>query len=346
MTILPKTINFKNVKETKDLPVSWMSTLDTDIKRAGAYEMECKDNGIPCDPGKIAELIGGKIAHLRQTTLNNGLKFVTIHLADGTQIFDDHEYGGLFSCDCGHIKDLPCAHLAEAMRGADLGDGFVLNMTISGRGGTTTYAEKKFTVEGKKVEIHYSVEPESEHEAGYLTFAYKVVVPGEFTFPVKNMSNGGTIEEITETTTAKNVEVRIRTEATSKTGGEKHPVCRASVSVAYNLPIRLYTTSWDQVEFKFGIDGAIEEVVGISQSDKPNPDWKDEELLKVIRKAENEWFQYSASSPEAALLARVVFGKDITELKLDTQQSLSSLLKAATDGADVNLPELMAFLSA
>ena len=103
MTELLPTVDYQGIVTVKDLPVSWMSTAGRNIYTAGEYERQCKARGEVADPQRIAELINGDIVHLRLTILGNGLRYVTIHKEDGTQIYNDHEYGGLITCNCGAI---------------------------------------------------------------------------------------------------------------------------------------------------------------------------------------------------------------------------------------------------
>ncbi len=162
--MLQPIIDLKSVKEVKDLPVYWVSTHKVDIKKAGEYEKQCKARGKTLSSEEIARLLGNNTVHLRQHTLENGIRYVTIHQEDGTEIYDDRKYGGLFTCNCGAIHDSPGAISAiwDLEKKPDLGDGFRLIGTNTSdnhaRYGTTdSVVEKEYTVSGKKAKVHYSL---------------------------------------------------------------------------------------------------------------------------------------------------------------------------------------------
>ncbi len=323
---LKPTVDYSDVAEIKDLPVFWVSADDADIDGAGAYERSCKQQGEKPDPDELKKILGGSMVHLRQTTLRNGIRFVTIHKEDGTEIFDDHEYGGLISCNCGAIHDSVCVTAAHVIRDIDLGDGFNLSMTISGvgsrgYGSTSSFVEKKFSVQGKEVEVHQTTEPASVHDAGHLMFQYKIWEPSK----------------------QKLITVGIHTPSRDKTGGRNHPNCESSVKVAFNLSTSRYESSWDQVEFKFGIDGRLIEIVGISQESAPNPEWKDQDMLHAIKKGGNSWFHYTSDDHAAHVFSQQIFGKDIVSMQQDTGMSLTLLMKSAIQELDIDLAKVLVF---
>ena len=137
----PPTVDFTRVKEVRDLDVGWISSQGANIDAAGKYENEMKAAGQPVDQDKLVEVLGGDKVHYRLTTLENGLKFVDIvRDTDGEQIYSDTEYHGLISCNCGAIHDSPAVSTPDHVRGTDIGDGFQLNMTVSGHSDTKGYA--------------------------------------------------------------------------------------------------------------------------------------------------------------------------------------------------------------
>lgn len=347
MIPLQPTIDYRAIKEVKDLPFSWISTHDQDIKAAGNYEKECKTHGVDSNRTKIAELIRNKTAHLRQTTLENGLRYVTIHLKEGEQIFDEHEYAGLISCNCEAIHDSPSVKMADAIRGTNLGDGIKLNMTISGHskgyGSTASYAEKEFEVDGKKVKVHYSITPESVHEDGRLTFSYEVNTPGLVNYKVKNLSNDGRIETKTKPITAKHLKLEVCTAATSETDYKNNPYCRSSILISHNLNSP-YNEKFDKMEFKFRLDGTLDEIVGISQGTNPNPEWTDKQVLVAIKKGQNDWFRYNAQSSEAQVLTQAIFGQNVSQLKHNTRETLSALMESAIKEMDIDIEKAVKFI--
>lgn len=348
--MLPPTVDYSTIRETRALPVSWMSTHGVSIKSAGDYERDCKRRGIQADPAEIARLIDGPMVHLEETILAGGLRYVGIFSEDGEQIFNDSMYGGLISCGCGAIHDSECVTMADAIRGTDLGDGFELQMTVSGNskgyGRTSSYVDKNYTVDGKDVEVRYSIDPQSENEAGHLSFGFKTVQTGPHTQTVRYITEehpDGELREVTETITKKIVEVKINTQYTNATGGKNHPNCVSSISVALNLGNR-FNTQWDQVEFKFGIDGKLEEIVGISQSDNENPEWSSPELLGAIQKGSNGWFRYSANDPEAKVISEALLGVDITQMRHNTRDTLNALMQLAIKEEDIDLGAVLNFI--
>ncbi|MBK8201431.1 MAG: hypothetical protein IPK68_03600 [Bdellovibrionales bacterium] len=64
----------------------WISALDSDLDAAGELEKQRKAEGRSATPEELADILGGSQVHLRSTTLGNGLVYVTIHKADGTEI--------------------------------------------------------------------------------------------------------------------------------------------------------------------------------------------------------------------------------------------------------------------
>jgi len=329
MIQLQPTIDCKAIIEVKDLPVFWMSIPGRDITIVGNYVRECKARGVNSDPTKVADLIGGRTAHLRQTTLENGLRYVTIHLKDGKQIFNEHEFAGLFSCNCGAIHDSLSVQTANAIHDTDLGDGIKLDMTISGHnegyGRTSSYAKKEFEVAGKKVKVHYSIVPKSVHEDGHLSFSYEVKTPGS------------------EPITAKFVKLGIHTVATSEPDNKNDLYCRSSISVAHNLSNHPYDGQFDQMEFKFGLDGRLEEIVGRSQGTNPNPEWTDGQVLAAIKKGQNDWFGYNVHSPEAQVLSQAIFGQDVTQLRHNTRETLNAIMEATIKEIDIDVPKTLRF---
>lgn len=313
---VPPTLDFRAVKEMKDLPVRWMSSRNANIEAAAEYERACKQRGEPADHRRLADLLGGEEVHLRQTVLANGLSYVTIHNEDGKQIFDDTQYHGLISCSCGAIHDSACVASPDFIRGTKLGDGFELETTVSGEsrgfGATTTFAEKKFMVGPTSIDVHYSVEPESKPHPGRIHFVHE--------------ANAGD----------KYIKIDIR--------GEPGLNAPTSVEVSRNLASDHLKEAFDQVEFKFGADGKLEEVVGISQSDRPNPDWADPETCRAVLKGQRRWFRYGPKDPEAKIIARSVFGKDVTRLRCLAGPTLDGFLRAAADGVEADLRSTVQFV--
>ena len=321
------------VTEVRDLPISWVSA--GDISLAGAYEKECKKEGKTADPQRIAELLGNNVVHLRQHNLLNGLRYVTIRQADGTEVFSDSKYAGLTSCNCGAIHDSPAVTSATwALQDKpDLGNSFRLQGTSASEnphkyGATKSTVEKEFVApNGKKVKVYYSLSPDFEGDGGSLSFNYVVSTPGILQYKIKS---DGELKDKTHPITSKLVKVRIWSPTDSD-------VCQSSITIAHNLPNSPYQGLYDQVEFKFDNNSGLEEVVGISQGSNQNPEWADPKVLDAIRKGSNTWFHYHVWDREAQVLATAVFGKDITQLRHDTRGTLDALMVAAIKEMDIDL---------
>ncbi len=322
----PPTIDFSSIKEVRDLNVGWMSSDGANIDAAGAYEKECKVAGVPADPDKLAEILGGAMVHYRMSTLKNGLKYVGIFRdADGTQIYSDTAYHGLISCNCGAIHDSPAVSTPDHVRGTDIGDGFHLSMTVSGHssgyGSTSTCAEKEYTVGNSEVKVSYYLKPPTQG-SGHFWLRYEGRDYEQRTHQVNVIGKG--LEDRNERVCAKLTQVEFR--------GEPDKNVKIEVAVAINLANSTSNTEWDQVTFKFGQDGKIEEIVGLSATDKPNPEWTDVARLLAMKKGQHNWFEYSASDPKARLITQAVFGRDITKNSHQAARSLNSVMAAVVAG--------------
>ncbi len=353
------TVDYQSIQEVRDLPVSWRSTHGRSLNQAAAYERDCRRKGLSPDRRFIDNLIAAPRVHLRETILANGLRYVTIHDDDdnGRMVFDDHEYYGLISCNCGAIHDKPAVGSAKAINNADLGDGFKLAMTISGespevsRSSTVSYVEKEFSTATGKVKVHYNLNPFDPHEAGRLRFEYEHFTDGELSYRLKELSAGqAKVRREKKEYLARQVTVRISGDSTkvNKSILEEgnHPYCTSSVEVAYNLASNLwhcYNGAWDQVRFEFGMDGALEKVIGISKTMNPCPVIQDPFTSIAMRKGKNEWFEYDARAIQSKLLARAFLGKDVTSLQHNAAETLDALVDAATKGQDVDPLQLLQF---
>jgi hypothetical protein len=380
--LLP-TVDYNAVKSVEDLPISWMSTQGRDLKAAGAYELECKSKKIKPDPAKLAKLIGGNMIHSRKTTLENGLRYITFHTADGTQVFDDKEYAGLWSCSCGEIKNQPHCDTPKFLKGANLGDGFKLITTIvgitdDGRKISDTFAEKKFSVGKKDVEISYTIQPPTKNQPSRLYFNYEETTNIDIVFPAENARTRKIVEYEKKSMISKKVHVEIRSDA--EKDGKFTPYCNTNLRMLlvvppYRIPDYEYIDR-DQIDFEFGTDGKIIKIKGISTSPKeeqltsaadpkdslalhlsdtcfywkegtsqdPNPEWTSPEVLSAIKKGKNKWFNYSAESPEGILLAKTILGIDSTNQKHDARGTLNALIDAAIKNQDIDVARAFKFL--
>ncbi len=96
-------------------------------------------------------------------------------------------------------------------------------------------------------------------------------------------------------------------------------------------------------QFPFWSGGKLTGIVGISRSPGINPHWTDPELLRAVRKGEGQVFRYAPTSPEAAVIFRTVFGREISSLEGISFNSVNHLFAAAVQETAVVLPELLQF---
>ncbi len=308
----------------RDLPVTWMSANNADIRTAGKYEGWSKSRGVEPDSSKLTSFLGGDIVHLRLTKLSNGLRYVTIHKEDGTQIFDDTAYRGLSLIprrDSG-IQDSPAVSSPGEVYDADLGDGFSLRMTLSeqekGHGRTSTFAEKRYRrPDGTQVELHYSIKPKSPIEIEDLNITYEAV------------SSASTRADMA-TWTAKVVQAR------SQFYQGSH--LKSLITISYR-----FGQQWDQVSFYFGPNGKLFLIMAKSNIPTPHPDWSEPKFLRAIGQGSGTSFQYGWSDPAAAIIFRTVFGKDISTLERLSLTSVQSILNAVTEEKSLNLVSLLSF---
>lgn len=348
MTILQPIIDFKSVKEVKDLPVCWVSTHKADIKKAGEYEKQCKASGKTPSSEEIANLLGNNIVHLRQHTLENGISYVTIHQEDGTEIHDDSKYGGLFTCNCGAIHDSPHATSAiwDLEKKPGLGEGFKLIGTHASDnperyGAIESFVEKEYAISNTNVSVNYSIRPPYKEDRGYLYFGFQETTSGPINIKLLEIDDDGKAKwlgkYVTERTTAKQLKIIFWS-------NKRRDHIKSEITIGHNLAENLFKGNWDQVSFEFNNTNKLEKITGISQSHKPNPEWKNEPLLTVIKKGMNEWFEYKTESPQARVLTQAIFGQDITRLQYNTKESLNSLIEAAIKETDIDLTKTLKFL--
>jgi hypothetical protein len=341
---LQPTVDYSDVRQTRRLQVSWMSIYGRDLTAALIYERTRKYAGKRVNKAEIARLINGDIVHLEESILGNGLRYVSIHREDGSEVFDVHEYAGIRTRDLDNL--FPQVRMARAIENADLGDGFKLVFVDSGssanNGSTVTDAAKEFAKGIKKIRVSYTIVPRTEHREGYLSFHYTVKTHGEFTYMMKNFNEGGIEEPAKGFADVKVVEARIRTDPNYKPG-RRNPFCLSSLGVAYNLPELPHFNRLDQVIFNFGTDGMLQGVSCLSQSSKKNPEWKDSEILRAIGKGQNKQIEHLPKTAESAILSKAVFGKDVRNLRHYARETLDSLMKAAINEEDIELEKVFRF---
>lgn len=336
-------VSSDGVINVRDLPVKWISAEGANIQGAAQYEKQQRDLGFEPDPAVLEQILGGAKVHLRLTQFPNGLRYVTIHEPDGRQSFEDYAYAGL-------LKDLPSdadptvaagyAGAPPQVKNADLGDGFKLMRTFSSAGGrhayTLTEANKRYLLghENAEVEFRYSASPYSPSTAlRSLLINYRFILKEDRTREVRGPD--GTLSTITEKIPAESVIVEWRF-----LQGNLH---ECKILVMFNSSHDARNAQWEEASFHFDLGGRLTGIVGISRSKGFNPHWTEPDLLRAVRKGEGQVFRYAPTSPEAAIIFRTVFGREISSLEGISFNSVNHLFGAAAQGTAVNLPELLQF---
>ena len=154
-----------DIKEEKDLPYSWDNLQLHDQRKVTMYLHHCMDSGIEPKARTAKRLINTERAHLRQTTLKNGLRYVTIHTETGKELFNFHEYAGLVITDL-HRHPVPCGIPTRAVKNAHLGNGFVLTGLFSEdqTGNLISQVEKRYKTGNRQHAVTYTLSPHTNPE--------------------------------------------------------------------------------------------------------------------------------------------------------------------------------------
>jgi hypothetical protein len=144
-------------RETK---IHWVS--GESLNDLSLYEGRCANAGCKPNPNVLKEKKKqAQEVHLRTNEFQNGLTYVTVHKADGTQVFDATEYVGL-------KEGTPTFRIPDAVYKLKLPLGFRLTTLLAGKGrrnenSTTTFAEKKFhDSQGGEITINYEITTKAE----------------------------------------------------------------------------------------------------------------------------------------------------------------------------------------
>ncbi len=311
------------VEELRDR--SWISASDSNMEAAGEFEKELKSQGLKLQPEELERVLGGSKVHLKKTTLPSGLIFVTIHKTEGgTEIFDAHTYLGLISCNCGAIHDSPAVSMAPIIEDTPLGAGFTLKSVDSSDKSfsTTATIKKEYDLPGQdgSVELIYSISPmPGSRNLDHLWLEYK---------------------QTSFRTTPQGDIVRGRVQKI-RVDYDKGDLRDFEIIIADNLTYSKWEAAFDQVHLVFDPNGKLKSIAGISQSSLPNLAWSNItdlpnfiSFLDAIKKGQNRWFNYQPEEPQAALIFKTVFGRDLAELG-----GLSfSAIKVIVDSAKAERP--------
>jgi hypothetical protein len=291
---------------------AWISALDSNIDAAGALERERKKEGKTVSPEELTAVLGGSLVYLRKTTLPSGLVFVTIHRTeDGSEIFDDKMYDGLFTCNCGAIHDAPAVTTASIIHNTPLGHGFILQWVTSGSGGTAPPFTESVIIKkygnpevNTTNEVVYHIAPKpgsTEIDSLFVEYKQRSFQTSKDT---KNQGRGP-LEP-------KNQKILVaETMAAVRIYSGK--LFEAEIQVSYNLlAASKWDSAYDQIKLSFDSEGHLAHILGVSQSQLPNFAWGTEaDFLQALQKGNNKPFSYNPNDPRAPLIFRTVFGRDI-----------------------------------
>ncbi len=335
MTQLQPTIDYNSVPEVRDLPNSWLLPGDISREQENQVVHYLLDNNLKNpDQKKLQELLNAERIHARVHTLSSGIRYITLRKEDGEEIFDAHAYKGLAAplIPSGDPENtmpsdaspLSIKYFVSPNNEINLGDGFNLwSITTSKQDQSIqSYIQKSFSVSGKTIKLDYQIQPESTPKGSYLNLRCEV-------------------QSKIERSITKYEQLQIRTDI-DQVKNKNNPFCTTTLTVSYNLSDRQSQTEHDQLTFKFRTDGQLDQILGISESNLPNPAWSNP-ALKAIKKASKEWITYNAQTPEAKILSEAVFGQDVTQCIHDSRRTLAAIIQAAIKEQDINVAKTLNF---
>lgn len=314
------------IKEKQLLPDrSWYSPQGR-LDAVGAYEKEMKAKGQGVDPQEILRLSNARKMNLERVGLANGLRYAVIRDAEtGEEAFDDHQYCGLISCDCGAIHDLPAVTSAGIIRDTDLGGGYKLKMMVAGKGTgrerpmSESFVEKKFTTADETTGLtaehsfHYQVDPQSRHFGGRY-----------------NYRSG-----------RESSSIWLKTEFDKAREAFKQ-------RLSYDVCIADIATN-NQINFLFGSGGQLEEIQ-LAGRNFLGMEGAEPELLAFTADTQRGVVGMTGEelkSPRAKTIVRRLLGVEYGDsLTLDTKGTLSKFIQNADSAPHKNPREVMAFVGA
>lgn len=354
-------IDFNDVIEVKRLPYSWISIQGVDLKQVGDYERECLHSGQVADQRKIAELLGNKVVHLRQHTLRNGFRYVTINLENGNEVYDDTEYlglGGICSCgaDHNHLVTVGSA-VSQLKERPDLGNGFKLQVTLGSDGNPARYGctesavEKQFVANGKSVTVYYKLRPDYNGDGGDLFFRYRVGYPTisqwekQFVLDSSGEPFSYYILDNKEIVSRENhcnpFTLNMRIHRKKKENSE-FPQASDEVSITTSYRDQRYGKQNLNLEFQFDQIGRLHNVGGTKYQNNVDIGWNDDGLT-LTPTAIEEHFSYSRQNDDAQPFIEMVFGRNISRQKLDVRKTLETIMEAAATEQDIDLATAVKF---
>ena len=311
MSIPSPIIDYARIREVTEPPFTWIAHSRGSMQQAARYEFECKTtNQIPSQE-RLLGLLEGNPVHLRIHTLENGLRYITVHREDGNQSGDYAEYRGAYFCKhdgkaCFHVN----SSLPKDVKGMNLGDGFLLNDINIHQEGTSITATKGFMVGSDSVKAFYWVYDKP------------------FFFHIDYTTNP--IErEVTETHGIGGaVMFSGRDIFRHDTPKQGTLIMKVFYDQAGENPVTSLSTQY-----------VIPNPRGDIKSNSAFFAWNREGKLERIADGDNR-FQVDGHTAEAAILSDAVFGRDISRLTLDARLTLNKIVRAAIENRFVS-PELL-----
>ena len=160
------------------LDVQWISSTGANTYGAHSYEQQQDALGLSCDKETLSEILGGSPHFAKVTALPCGLQYITIHDANGGEVFDDSEYGGYQKepTSSGPMR-MPLTRTARALGNMSLPSGFSASAYLLKVDLIRTDVKKVYEVEGISVDVGYSIDSQLKS----VIFMCHVNIPRPFT---------------------------------------------------------------------------------------------------------------------------------------------------------------------
>ena len=318
-------IPFGKVKSRQMLPDrTWLAPQGS-LQAVGEYEKELKTSGQKPDPARITELINGRRMLLEAVELENGLPYAVIRDAiTGKEAFDYHQYGGLISCNCGAIHNLPCVEHAEIIKGTNLGNGYKVNMMVAGYGTglddkepmSSTYAEKELKApDNASHNFWYNIDPHRQRFTG--EYKYKLAPESSIT----------------------------RMDWLQKKPDFQH-------KLKYSVLIADHSNNWDQsqVNFVFDNTGRLTQVQLLRDAFGLENTKREISTLREFPSDRDGWLvleDQNLNLPEVRELVKKLLGVEYgNTLVIDTKDSLNKLLRNIDSQVPQNPRKILSFVDA
>lgn len=266
---------------------------------------------------------------LRQHTLENGLRYVTIHKKDMEELYHTDEYAEMMITNIDKSPLTVISSIWDINGKINLGAGFRLrgvhirsDPKLNGRAESVIF--KSYSVDDKRVSVDYSLRPDYLGDGGRLKLAFKVDTIGGMTTSMPEFKNPNTV--------SKRFEISILQD------GKNEPA-KSNVIVVYNPLNNL--EKHDGLIFNFK-NNLLSDIEGVSQTNVPNPELSNEAVLKAIKKGENKEFIYHPQDMEASILTSALFGQNA--ISIDVKGTLDAIIKSTRDYKGVEMADVVKFV--